>query len=171
MQIDQYMSVEDSAIAKAVGEQEEQDRTYADKTLLQVLQRGKKISKQDANYQELNDKKDRNKRCGKCKFNLGDEKKCHIVAGEINNEHGISRFFSAKGLGMLPGDIVWDYIKKTGKKLQYDSGDVIDKGADGFQCRDCKYYLYYEKCLLINGDFRPDMSCGYIVKIGNGTNL
>lgn len=49
--------------------------------------------------------------------------------------------------------------------------DVIDKGADGFQCKDCKYYLYYKKCLLINGDFLPEMSCGYIVKIGNGTEL
>jgi hypothetical protein len=63
------------------------------------------------------------------------------------------------------------YIKRTGKKLQYDAGDVIDKGADGFQCKDCKYYLYSKKCLLINGDFLPEMSCGYIVKIGNGTEL
>ena len=109
--------------------------------------------------------------CAKCKFNLGDEKKCHLVEGEINNEYGISKFFSAKGAGMLPGDTVWYYIKMTGKKLQYDAGDVIDKGADGFQCKDCKYYLYYKKYLLINGDFLPEMSCGYIVKIGNGTEL
>ena len=28
------------------------------------------------------------------------------------NDHRISKFFSAKGDGMLPGDIVWDFIKK-----------------------------------------------------------
>jgi hypothetical protein len=165
------MSVEDSAVAKSVGEQEEQDRTPADMALLQVLQKGRKISKYDASYQEFNSKPVSGNSCAKCKFNLGDEKKCHLVEGEINNEYGISKFFSAKGVGMLPGDIVWDYIKRTGKKLQYDAGDIIDKGADGFQCKDCKYYLYYKKCLLIKGDFLPAMSCGYIVKIGNGTEL
>jgi len=165
------MSVEDSAIAKSVGEQEERDRTHADKALLQVLEKGTKFPKHDAGYQELDSKPSSKESCAKCKFNLGDEKKCHLVEGDINNEFGISKFFSAKGVGMLPGDIVWDYIKKTGKKLQYDAGDVIDKGADRFQCKDCKYYLYYEKCLLINGDFLPEMSCGYIVKIGNGTVL
>ncbi len=77
----------------------------------------------------------------------------------------------ARPADIFPGDIVWDYIKKTGNKLQYDKGDVIEKGADGFQCKDCKYYLYYKKCLLINGDFMPEMSCGYVVKIGNGTEL
>jgi hypothetical protein len=165
------MIVEDSSIAKSIGEQEVQDRMPADKALLQVLEKGKKISKQDADYHESANKTITNKRCAKCKFNLGDEKKCHVVEGEINNQYGISKFFSPKGVGMLPGDIVWDYIKRTGKKLQYESGDVIDKGADGFQCKDCKYYLYYKKCLLINGDFLPEMSCGYIVKIGNGTDL
>ncbi len=40
-------------------------------------------------------------------------KKCHIVEGEINNDYGISNFFSPKDDGMLPGDIVWDFIKKT----------------------------------------------------------
>lgn len=165
------MSVEESAIAKSVGKQEEQDRTNADTVLMRVLKEGTKISKHDANYQELDNKSESDESCSKCKFNLGDEKKCHVVEGEINNEYGISKFFSAKGVGMLPGDIVWNYIKRTGKKLQYYAGDVIDKGADGFQCKDCKYYLYYNKCLLINGNFLPDMSCGYIVKVGNGTDL
>jgi hypothetical protein len=165
------MSVEDSAIAKSVGEQEERDRTHADMALPQVLQKGIKISKHDADYHELDSKPVSEENCAKCKFNLGDEKKCHLVEGEINNERGISKFFSAKGVGMLPGDIVWEYIKRTGKKLQFDAGDVIDKGADGFQCKDCKYYLYYKKCLLIKGHFLPEMSCGYIVKIGNGIEL
>ena len=40
------MSVEDSAIAKSVGEQDELDRTYADKALLEILEKGTKISTQ-----------------------------------------------------------------------------------------------------------------------------
>jgi len=45
---------------------------------------------------------------------------------------------------MLPGDIVWDFIKKTGE-LDYDEGYVIDEGADGFQCKDCKYHMSIDK--------------------------
>ena len=108
--------------------------------------------------------------CIKCKFNLGDEKKCYIVEGEIN-DYGISKFFSPKDDGMLPGDIVWDFIKKTGRKLDYNEGYVIDEGAKEYQCKDCKYYMYYGNCLLIKGDFTPEMSCGFIVKIGNGTEV
>jgi hypothetical protein len=44
---------------------------------------------------------------------------------------------SFQGYGMLPGDIVWDFIKKIGKKLKYEEGYVIPKGAEGFQCKDC----------------------------------
>jgi hypothetical protein len=107
----------------------------------------------------------------KCKFNLPDEKICHIVEGDINNEYGISKFFSPKGEGMLPGDIVWDFVKKTGRKLNYEEGYVISKGAEGFQCKHCKYYMYSHSCLLIKGTFEPEMSCGFIVKIGNGTDV
>ena len=71
-------------------------------------------------------------RCTKCKFNLGYEESCHVVEGEINNDHGISKFFSPKGDGMLPGDIVWNFIKKTGRKHGYDEGYVIDAGAKDF---------------------------------------
>ncbi|MGB6526533.1 MAG: hypothetical protein WBF33_00350 [Candidatus Nitrosopolaris sp.] len=102
---------------------------------------------------------------------LGDENRCHVVEGEINNEFGISNYFSPKGAGMLPGDIVWDFIKKTGRKLGYDEGYVINEGADGFQCKDCKYYMYSRTCLLIKGTFTPKMSCGYVVKCGNGTDI
>ena len=98
-------------------------------------------------------------------------KKCHIVEGEIDNEYGISKFFSPKGDGMLPGDMVWDFIKKTEKKLRYEEGYVIPKGAEGFQCKDCKYYMYSGSCLLISGNFTPEMSCAFIVKIGNGTEM
>jgi hypothetical protein len=36
---------------------------------------------------------------------------------------------------MLPGDIVWDFIKKIGKKLEYKEGYVIPKGAEGFNVK------------------------------------
>jgi hypothetical protein len=73
---------------------------------------------------------------------------------------------------MLPGDIVWDFIKKTGRKLEYEEGHVIGKGAEGYQCRDCKYYMYSDRCLLIKGTtFIPEMSCAFVVKIGNGTEV
>ena len=72
---------------------------------------------------------------------------------------------------MLPGDVVQDFIKKTGRKLEYEEGHVIDKGAEGFQCKDCKYYLYANRCLLIKGSFMPEMSCAFVVKIDNGTEV
>ena len=93
------------------------------------------------------------------------------MSGKIDNEKGISMYFSPKGKGMLPGDLVWIYIKDTGKKLNFKEGHVIDKGASGFQCKDCKYYLYSGNCLLVKGKFKPSMSCGFIVKIGNGTEV
>jgi hypothetical protein len=137
------------------------------------LATGKKITKEEANYKKQETlSQDDQQSCIKCKFNLPDEKKCHIVDGEIDNEYGISKFFSAKGDGMPPGDIVWDFIKKTGKKLKYEDGYVIPKGAAGFQCKDCKYYMYSGSCLLIKGNnFTPEMSCAFIVKIGNGTEI
>jgi hypothetical protein len=63
------------------------------------------------------------------------------------------------------------YVKDTGKKLKYKGGYVINEGATGFQCKDCKYYLYSGNCLLIGGKFKPKMSCGFIVKIGHGTEF
>jgi hypothetical protein len=33
----------------------------------------------------------------------------------------------------LPGDIIWDFIKKTVRKLEYEEGHVIDKGTEGYQ--------------------------------------
>jgi hypothetical protein len=141
-----------------------------DAVLFSVLSSKKKVSKSEADYIEQDSKRTANCRCAVCKFNLGDEKECQIVEGEISN-NGISKFFSPKGDGMLPGDILWDFIKKTGRKLDYPEGYVITNGADGFQCKDCKYYMYSEICLLIKGTFRPEMSCGFIVKIGNGTEI
>ena len=163
--------MEESVIAKSTGEQEEKDMEPQDAALFRHLNSGKKISKIEANYREQTDNDENGQACMKCKFNLPDEKICHIVEGDINNEHGISKFFSPKGEGMLPGDIVWDFVKKTGRKLNYEDGYVIGKGAEGFQCKDCKYYMYSHSCLLINGTFEPEMSCGFIVKIGNGTDV
>ena len=163
--------MEESVIAKSTGEQEEKDMEPQDAALFRHLNSGKKISKIDANYREQTDNNENGQACMKCKFNLPDEKVCHIVEGDINNEHGISKFFSPKGEGMLPGDIVWHFVKKTGRKLNYEEGYVIGKGAEEFQCKDCKYYMYSHSCLLINGTFEPEMSCGFIVKIGNGTDV
>ena len=101
------MEPEESALAKSTGPQEENDISMQDAALFHVLNSKNKISKSEAEYTEVKIEK-ANERCSNCKFNLGDEKSCHIVEGEINNEYGISKFFSPKGDGMLPGDIVWD---------------------------------------------------------------
>jgi RNA polymerase subunit RPABC4/transcription elongation factor Spt4 len=170
--------VEESVVAKSTGQQEEKDIALKDAALYNVLSSKKKMTKDESGYKEQEKSEEQetnnynNQACIKCKFNLPDEKKCHIVEGEINNEYGISNFFSSKGDGMLPGDIVWDFIKKTGRKLEYEEGHVIGKGAEGYQCKDCKYYMYSDRCLLIKGNtFMPEMSCAFVVKIGNGTDL
>ena len=164
------MDIEKSVIAKSIGQQEQDDMKPEDAVLYSALISGKKLSKKEANYrEEYNEDSKNSQSCVKCKFNLADEKMCHVVEGEVNNDLGISNYFSPKNDGMLPGDIVWEFIKKTGRKLKYEEGHVIEKGAEGFQCKDCKYYMYSHSCLLINGSFEPEMSCGFVVKIGNGT--
>jgi hypothetical protein len=168
-------TIEESVIAKSTGEQEEDDIAVKDAALYNVLNSKKKMTKQEAGYREQDERESSNnynQACIKCKFNLPDEKNCHIVEGQINNERGVSNFFSPKGDGMLPGDIVWDFIKKTGRKLEYNEGHVIGKGAEGFQCKDCKYYMYANRCLLIKGTaFMPEMSCAFVVKSNNGTEV
>jgi hypothetical protein len=168
---DSLEEVEESVIAKSTGEQEEEDIAPQDAALFSHLETGKKITKEEANYRKQEGLSQDGQSCVKCKFNLPDEKKCHIVEGEIDNEYGISKFFSLKGDGMLPGDIVWDFIKKTGKKQRYEEGYVIPKGAEGFQCKDCKYYMYSGSCHLIEANFTPDMSCAFVVKIGNSSEI
>ena len=162
------MSAKESAIAKSKGPQDERDLTPPDAALLKVLREKKKVPKRDAGYTTNRAGADS---CVKCKFNLGDEQRCHLVAGKVNNEKGISNFYSPKGHGMLPGDIVWIHVKSASRKLAFSEGHVISRGAQGFQCKDCKYYLYSGACLLIRGKFSPAMSCGYIVKIGHGTEI
>jgi hypothetical protein len=155
----------ESAVAKSTGRQKRM--LTADGTFLNALAQRKKVSKKKARYrvQQSSDS------CVKCKFNLGDEEKCHVVQGKIDNEHGMSKYYSPKGIGMLPGDIVWEHVKSAGKKLAYGEGHVIKKGAPRFQCKDCKYYLYSRDCLIIEGKFAPSMSCGFIVKLRSGTKI
>jgi hypothetical protein len=163
------VGAKESAEAKAKGSQDEQDMSAPDAAFLQVLYEKRKVPKSSAGYTTSDTR--RHKSCVKCKFNLGDEGKCHLVGGRINNEKGISKFFSPKGDGMLPGDIVWMHVKKSGRKLKYKEGHVISKGAPGFCCKDCKYYLYSGGCLIVEGRFKPKMSCGFVVKIGHGTEV
>ena len=163
------MGAKESADAKAKGSQDEREMSVADAFFLQVIYEKRKISKNEAGY-STNEPRQRQS-CVKCKFNLGDEGKCEVDKGKINNEKGVSKFFSPKGEGMLPGDIVWMYVKEASRKLKYKEGHIINKGAAGFQCKDCKYYLYSRKCLLIEGKFKPEMSCGFIVKVGHGTDV
>jgi hypothetical protein len=163
------MGAKESAVAKSKGPQDERDMSPPDVAFLQVLRRKKKIPKNNAHYKTS--KRRSRQSCVKCKFNLGDEGRCHVVGGKIDNELGISKYFSPKGDGMLPGDIVWMYVKQVGRKLKRQEGHVIRLGATGFRCKDCKYYLYSGHCLIIEGPFKPKMSCGYIVKVGHGTKV
>jgi len=116
------LAAKESAEAKAKGKQDELQMTEADTTFLRVLYQKKKISKQRAKY--VVSKKPLDRSCVKCKFNLGDERKCHQVNEQINNENGMSAFFSPKGDGMLPGDIVWMHVREKGNKLKYKEGHV-----------------------------------------------
>src|ERR687884_490904 len=119
--------MEDSVIAKSTGEQEEENMKPEDAALFRYLRTRKKLSKEEANYREEQEQQydiktnnDGGLACIKCKFNLPDEKMCHIVEGEVNNERGVSKYFSPKDQGMLPGDIVWEFVKKTGRKMAYE---------------------------------------------------
>ena len=83
------MTPEESAVAKSTGMQEEQDLSIQDASLFRVLSLKKKISKSEANYTERKRHGETSKtehKCSKCKFNLADENRCHVVEGEINNE-------------------------------------------------------------------------------------
>ena len=72
--------------------------------------------------------------CVKCIFNLP-ENLCLIVDGQVNNEEGISKFFSPRGHGMLPGDILWHYVNQRGEKLDYEKGRVIMKPQRDFNAK------------------------------------
>ena len=164
----------ESGIAKSIGDQKEEDMKAADQLLYNYLRTGKKVSQNEANYREQQNgdsQIDRKQSCDKCKFNLPAEQICHLVEGSVNNENGISKYFSPRGYGMLPGDIIWDYIKNGGEKLDYEKGRIINEAKEGFQCKDCKYYMFSHKCLLLKGTLEPEMSCAFIVKNGNGIDV
>ena len=158
----------ESAVAKSVGPQDEKDLLPPDLAFLDTLARKTKKTKREAVYSESSNDQ---KHCVKCKFNLGDEEKCHVVEGHIDNQKGISKFFLGRGEGMLPGDLVWLHVRSRGAKLPFDEGYVIEEGAKGFQCKDCKYFLQNGECLTIQGKFKPEMSCGFIVKTGSGISI
>ncbi len=109
--------------------------------------------------------------CDDCKFNLPAEKLCHIVEGRVNNEEGISNFFPLEDTECYQGDILWYYVNQRSEKLDYEKGRVIREATEGFQCKYCKYYLNSSAYLLIKGILEPEMSCPFIVKIGNGIKL
>ncbi|WP_458718669.1 hypothetical protein [Candidatus Nitrosocosmicus sp. R] len=167
----------ESDITKSIGDQEEQDIHDTDLLLVNFLSTGQKISKIDANYIEQRREQSGSNRaneqmsCDKCKFNLPAEKLCHIVEGSMNNEERISKFFSPRGHGMLPGDILWYYVTQRGEKLDYEKGRVINEATEGFQRKDCEYYLNSYARLLLKGRLEPEMSYALIVKIGNGIKL
>jgi len=71
----------------------------------------------------------------------------------------------------LPGDILWYHVNESGEKLDFEKGRVINEATEGFQCKDCKYYLSSHACLLLKGKLEPEMSCAFIVRIGNGVKL
>ncbi len=137
----------ESGIKKWIGNQKEDDMQNGNQLLYNYLRTGKKITKEEANYGELQNgcenPRDEKQSYGSCKFNLPAEQICHIIEGNINNENGMSKYFAPRGYGMLPGDIVWDFIRKGGKKLDFQSGHVINEAAVGFKCKDCKYYMYF----------------------------
>ncbi len=167
----------ESGIAKSIGDQKEQDMQSADLILVNFLMTGEKKSKIEAGYVERSREQwnigytKQQGSCDECKFNLPAEKLCHIVEGRVNNEEGISKFFSPRGHGMLPGDILWHYVNQRGEKLDHEKGRVINEATEGFQCKDCKYYLNTHECLLLKGRLEPEMSCAFIVKSRNGITL
>ncbi len=63
------------------------------------------------------------------------------------------------------------FYKKGGNKLDFQTGHIIKEAAEGFKCKDCKYYMYSHSCLLIKGTLKPEMSCAFIVKNGNGIEV
>jgi hypothetical protein len=70
-----------------------------DALLFRHLATGKRISKEEANYEKQEGLSQDGQSCVKCKFNLPDEKKSPIGEGEIDNEYGISKLFHLRTMG------------------------------------------------------------------------
>jgi len=166
--------VEESVIAKSTGEHEEEDIAPQDAALFRHLETGKKISKEEANYrkqEEIISQDGSHQSCIKCKFNLPDEKLCHIEEGKIDNEYGVSKFFSPKGDGMLPGDVLWDFIKKTGKNWNIKKDMQYQKVLRDFSAKTANITCILAAVSIRGSNFTPEMSCAFVVKIGNGTEI
>jgi hypothetical protein len=52
--------------------------------------------------------------------------------------------------------------------LDYSKGHVINEAMDGFKCKDCKYYMFSHRCLLLKGTLEPEIACAFIVKPATG---
>lgn len=141
----------------------------ADRVLLEIVQglRGR-VAQEQARYTRTAPEGEG--LCRDCKFYQGDEKECLVVAGTIEPA-GTSKYFSPWEEGLYPGDAVWEYIKRGGEKLERDKALVLERGLPGVQCGDCKYLLYWGGCLLVEGLFKPEMTCGYFVPIREGLPL
>jgi len=144
--------------------------TRGDRGLSRVLRQRRKIPQPEARYSENAGRP--GGRCGDCKFFIELDKKCFVTDGKIV-EDGVCEYFTSWETSRepLPGDLVWEDVKKTGKKLTWREGYVILKGDEGYQCRDCKFYLYWGACMIVKGKFKPEMTCRYILKPGEGTRL
>lgn len=139
-----------------------------DNALLSVLKARSKLSPVEAAYDARGGKA--KVRCGGCKFFFSVEKQCFVVHGDIAAK-GVCKFFTDCETGLLPGDVVWEYVRDTGSKLNWKEALVLKEGDKGFQCGDCKFYLYSRQCLIVKTKFKPGMTCAYIVKVGEGTPL
>jgi hypothetical protein len=93
------MDAKESAVAKSRGPQDKHDMSPPDAALLQVLYNKKKISKDEANYVESDDDEARDQSCIKCKFNLGDEGKCHVVKEKSIMKKASRSFSHQKAMG------------------------------------------------------------------------
>ncbi len=147
-----------------------QELSGGDAALWTVLDGRAKLAKADAKYSGTGGTTGHS--CADCKFFIELDTKCFITEGNIVSQGVCSHFTSwEKQREPFPGDVAWEYVKKTSQKLNWKEGYVILKGDEGYQCQDCKFYLHWGACMLIKGKFKPEMSCRYILKPGEGIRL
>lgn len=141
-------------------------KTVADRAMLEIVQgRHRRVPQDAARY---TDPAPAGKgQCKDCKFYQGDEKECLVVAGTIEPT-GTSLYFSSWEEGLYPGDLVWEYVKQGGEKLGRREALVLMQGNPGLRCGDCKYMLYSGGCLIVKGQFKAEMTCGYFVPVREG---
>jgi hypothetical protein len=135
-----------------------------DHALEQVLARHQRFSGDEAGYRVPGPA---DAQCEGCKFFIELDEACFVTAGKIVSTGGC-RHFTAYDQPPLPGDLAWAHVQRAGHKLSRLEGFVIRQGDAGWQCKDCKFYID-QACLIIEGPFKPEMSCRYIIKVGEGT--